>query len=149
VLEGGEAPLALPAPGGAGAGDAGAGGAGGLAPRVEVVNGEIRVVEASLMVQAQPAAEARVVVEDAQARCPGRPAPRPPVGRSACRLEAAGAMPGFRSRAHLPGVGLAGLARWCTGGPNPNLGDGRRPRGRADAQQRVLLQPPAERPLGR
>ncbi len=93
MLEGGEAPLALPAPGGAGAGGAAAGGAGGgLAPRVEVVNGEIRVVEASLMVQAQPAAEARVVVEDAQARGPGighGAYPAPPAAVAACRPQRA------------------------------------------------------------
>ncbi len=93
MLEGGEAPLALPAPSGAGAGGAAAGGAGGLAPRVEVVNGEIRVVEASLMVQAQPAAEARVVVEDAQARGPGHRVGHtshcPPCGRLSAAARAA------------------------------------------------------------
>lgn len=72
MLGGGET-LALPAPAEMSrAADGGGGFAGGpegsLAPRVEVVGGEIRVVEASLTVHAQPLAETRVVVEDTQAR---------------------------------------------------------------------------------
>ncbi|KAK9838344.1 hypothetical protein WJX81_005983 [Elliptochloris bilobata] len=66
---GGDQRLALPAPR-SNDSDAGApagGPAGGsLAPQVEVVDGHIRVVEASLTVTAQPVAEARVVVEDTQ-----------------------------------------------------------------------------------
>ena len=67
---GGAPQLALPAPpaaSGAGAGAARAvAEAGNLAPQVEVVDGVIRVVEASLTVTAQTVAESRVVVEDTQ-----------------------------------------------------------------------------------
>ena len=72
MLEGGGA-LALPAPAktshaAGGGGGFGGGPEGSLAPRVEVVGGEIRVVEASLTVHAQPLAGTRVVVEDRQVR---------------------------------------------------------------------------------